>query len=500
MTDAFADINPRPLVAATKPFYAGSARQLLFDDFHLHLADRNHWDQIAWNVRFSNGPVEKSDGPIMVSDAPFEQSMAWISVMREAGGYRMWYNSSQSDRRGMRVSYAESDDGLTWRRPVLNLLEVDGCRDHNIVFEGGRDGSSPEMGSVFRDPAAEPGEEYKMVYAEWIDRRLFAAGQPSNGAMRGACSSDGIHWQRYRENFTTYYPDSQNAATWDPTLGRYVCYHRRLAGFAGLDAGPLQVEPQRRGRSVVRLDSDDFRTWSNPEPAIVPDLEDGLNTDVYNSAYSRHPDNDNAHYMFPSFYRHFEGTFEVQALTSRDNRSWARPCRDTFIALGVPGEFDCYIISVAPGIVPVDGDTWALYYRSGDGPHAGSRPVELDYEPESRVGRVTFGRDRVVGIEGSAEGGQFSLRPLAFEGSGLVINAEPTGPDPEIHVQLVSSETHDPIAGYTFGSCEPVRQDGLDQRLRWNGSAAIGEEVSRESLRLHFRIRSMRIYAFQFVD
>ena len=116
------------------------------------------------------------------------------------------------------------------------------------------------------------------------------------------------------------------------------------------------------------------------------------------------------------------------------------------------------------------------------------------------MGRVTFGRDRVVGIEGSPEGGHFSLRPLTWEGSGLVVNAEPTGPDPEIRVQLVSSETHDPLPGYTFETCEPVRLDGLDQRLGWNGSAVIGEEVSRESLRLHFRVRSMRIYAFQFVD
>ena len=60
MTDAFADINPRPLAEAPGPFPAGSARQPLFDDFLLHMADRNHWDQIAWNVRFSNGPVEKS--------------------------------------------------------------------------------------------------------------------------------------------------------------------------------------------------------------------------------------------------------------------------------------------------------------------------------------------------------------------------------------------------------------------------------------------------------
>ena len=497
----FSDINPRPIDRSTKPLFVGDARLLLFDDFLLHMADPAHWDQLTYGVHFSLGAVEKSKGPVMVSDAPCETSMAWLCVLREDGLFRMWYNSAQSDRRGMRVSYAESDDGLEWRRPALNALELKGCRDHNIVFEGGRDGNSAEFGNVFRDPVAQPGEEYKMVYTDWIDRRLFAASETSNGALRGACSPDGIHWQRYRENFTNHYADSQNVAMWDPTLECYVSYHRGLRTFAGLDAGSLQVASQRRGRAVVRLESTDFRLWSAPEVALLPDLQDGMNTDIYNSAYSRHPNNPHAHYLFPSFYRHFEGTFEVQALTSRDNKTWARPCRDTFIPLGAAGEFDCYIISVAPGLVAIDDDTWALYYRSGDGPHGGCRPVQIDYETASRVGRVTFKRDRVVGLEGRSDdgGGHFSTRPLASDGGRLVVNAEPTGPDPEIRVQLLSAETHDPIEGYSFDNCQPLVEDGLDMPVVWNGSDIVPENLARASMRLHFRVRSMRIYAFQFV-
>ena len=495
------DVHQRPLQRKPPPFPVGSVRQVLFDDFLLAMADRDHWDQLAYGIRFSLGRVEKHGSPVMKGDAPWEESSAWLNVLREEGRYRMWYHSGHSDRRGGRVSYAESEDGVHWEKSKLGLVEVGGSQDNNVVFEGGFNGVNPEFGNVFRDPNTEPGEEYKMVYAEWHGRFVFEVPgySPSNGTLRGASSPDGIHWTRYYENFLHHYPDSQNVATWDSTLEKYVAYHRSFSFYAGLDAGPLRVKGLRRGRAIGRMESDDFRRWSPSEIAVTPDLEDGLNTDIYNPSYSRHPDNVNAHYLFPSFYRHYEGTFEVQVCTSRDNRHWARPCRDTFVPLGAPGEFDCFIISVSPGIVQVDNDTWALYYRSGDGPHGGSHPIKLDYTVQSRVSRVTLKRDRVLGIEGRGEGGHFSTRPLSFEGTRLVVNAEPTGPDPELQVQFLSSDTNDPIDGYTFDRCQPINTDGLDIPVVWEGKERIGAEVSRESVRLHFKVRSMRVYAFQFL-
>jgi hypothetical protein len=425
---------------------------LLFDDFFLSTADRDHWDQIAYGITFSLGQVEKHGSPILEGDALWEESSAWLNVLREGARYRMWYHSGHSDRRGGRVSYAESADGIHWDKPKLGLIEIEGSRENNVVFEGGFGGISPEFGNVFLAPNAEPDEAYKMVYAEWLGNFVFEVPgySPSNGTLRGASSPDGIHWVRYYENFLGKYPDSQNVGCWDPALKKYVVYHRTHSTFAGLDAGALRIKEQRRGRAVGRMESEDFRQWGPSEAVLTADIDDGLNTDIYNSAYSRHPDNMNAHYLFPSFYRHYEGTFEVQVCTSRDNQNWARPCRETFIPLGAPEEFDCFIISVSPGIVPVDDETWALYYRSGDGPHGGSHPITLNYTPQSRVSRVTLKRDRVQGIEGRREGSHFSTRPLSFEGRRLVLNAEPTGPDPEIRVQLLSSETNDPLAGYTF--------------------------------------------------
>lgn len=493
------DVHPERYVRRQPPVDVGVRRQLLFDDFFLAMADHVHWDQLAHGIRFTLGTVEKHGGALLQGGAPWEKGTAWLCVLKEDGRYRMWYNSAHADRRGLRVSYAESDDGVHFEKPPLHRVSIDGDSANNIVFEGGFNGVSPELGNVFLDPIAPDEERYKMVYAEWDGPYIFDLYDSSNGTLRGAFSPDGIRWTRYLDNFLGGYPDSQNCATWDPTLETYVAYHRTAVDFAGMDAGGLRVRAQHRGRAVARMESDSFRLWSPSVPVLAPDAEDGLNTDIYNMAYSRHPDHMNAHYFFPSFYRHYEGTFHAQVATSRDNRHWSRFCRDTFIPLGEPGAFDSFIISVAPGFVPVDRDTGALYYRSGDGPHGGSHPITLNYTPQSRVSRVTLKRDRVIGIEGDREGGHFSTRPLCFEGDRLVINAEPNGPDPEIRVQLLSSETNDPIEGYTFETCRPITEDGLDIPVIWNGRDRIGAEIPRASVRLHLRIRSMRIYAFQFV-
>ncbi|MBI4552841.1 MAG: hypothetical protein HY710_11310 [Candidatus Latescibacteria bacterium] len=481
------------------PVDVGSRRQVLFDDFFLHMAAPAHWDQLAYGVRFSLGQVEKHGTPILEADAPWESGTAWLCVLKEDGRYRMWYNSSHADRRGLRVSYAESDDGIHFEKPILHRVAVAGSTENNVVFEGGFNGVSPELGTVFIDPVAPDAERYKMVYAEWDGPYVFELYDGSQGTLRGAYSPDGIRWTRYYENFLGRYPDSQNCACWDPTLEQYVVYHRTSNQFADVEAGSLRVKPQHRGRAVGRIESDSFRQWSPSVLVLAADSEDSLNTDVYNSAYSRHPDNVNAHYLFPSFYQHYEGTFHVQVAASRDNRHWGRLCRETFIPLGEPGAFDCFIISVAPGFVPVDHDTWALYYRSGDGPHGGSHPITLDYKPQSRVSRVTFKRDRIIGIEGDQRGGHCSTRPLCFDGERLMINAEPTGPEPEIRIQLLSSETDTPIDGYTFDTCQPITTDGLDSPVIWKNSDRIGTEVPRESVRLHVKIRSMRMYAFQFL-
>jgi hypothetical protein len=502
------DINQKRYAARLEACPCGTVRQLLFDDFLLCGGAR--YDQFHRNVRFSLGRLRKHGEAICEGEKPWEESSAWVCVIREGGKFRMWYNSAHAGHRGLVVSYAESDDGVHFERSRLGQIEWRGSRDNNIVYTGGHMGVSPELGNVFIDANAEEGESYKLIHSDWDGTFIFdlleRKGVYSSraGSLRGAYSADGLHWTRYVEDFLPYYPDSQNVATWDPSLRRYVIYHRRGSDYGGLQLPHLHVKPVGRGRSVGRIESEDFRNWSDSELALAPDLHDTLNTDIYNSAYSRHPDNPNAHYMFPSFYRHYEGCFEVQVCVSRDNRTWQRPVRDTFIALGKRGEFDCFIISVAPGFVSISDQEWALYYRSGNGPHRPNEHILKDMTEEekasiaSRVSRVVIRRDRVIGIEAGREPGHFSTRTLSFEGDRLCVNVEPTGANPEVKVQLLDATGATSLEGYTFEKCHPLRTDQVDGPVMWEGRDRIGPEVPRTGVRLHFWLRDMRLYAFQF--
>ena len=512
-------------IRARAEIAVGSRRQLLFDDFFLGRGSAKY-DSYPHNIRWTLGKVEKSSNQsLLFADKPWEDSIAWTCVLHDEGRHRLWYHL---DKQSARVKgklpeasvcgYAESDDGLNWKKPLFKHIERWGFPENNIVFDGGPDAWSMELGNVFKDPGALPKERYKMLYPCWESKAIYGAveGVPyvgQGGVLRGAHSPDGIHWTRYPHIFLGRYTDSQNVATYDPVLGKYVAYIRATSTYGDLDVGEHPVKATRRGRAVSRIESDDYRSWSYPELAFAGDFQDGLGVDFYNPGYAHYDGAENAHFLFPSALHHRDGRLQVQVAVSRDNRRWLRPTRDAFIPMGANGDFDDYWISVSPGFVPAGTDHLALYYRAMNTPHSGAVKHLAPKGRESRVGmgRVLFKRDRIVGIEAGPDEGAFWTRPLLFEGRRLVLNAEPTGPDPQLQVELVGVGVEPayrssrgkymddaPASGHTFEECIPLTGDILDGVMRWKRGADLGQ-WSGKPVRLHFRLSNMRIYAFQFV-
>src|SRR5438876_9241247 len=68
--------------------------------------------------------------PVLWPSQKWEPPFATVygSVLRDQGKFKIWYKS------GMGVGYAESEDGITWRKPTLELTMVDGDRS-NILFQ-----------------------------------------------------------------------------------------------------------------------------------------------------------------------------------------------------------------------------------------------------------------------------------------------------------------------------------------------------------------------------
>ncbi len=56
-----------------------------------------------------------------------------------------------------------------------------------------------------------------------------------------------------------------------------------------------------------------------------------------------------------------------------------------------------------------------------------------------------------------------------------------------------------PLSGFTFDESVPLARDELDGVARWKGQDEVGAWSGRP-VRLQFRLRAMRVYAFQFVS
>ncbi|MCX6621598.1 MAG: hypothetical protein NTY38_11090, partial [Acidobacteria bacterium] len=452
-----------------QPFHLRSRRQLLCDYTLVHRGRPEDGDY-PQNIRWSVGSVEKSPEPVYRPHLPWERGcFYWPRVLKDGARYRLWYNAAADETvNGVtqeydKVAYAESDDGVHWRTPKLGIIEWNGSKENNIVFNAGRPGGGQRAHGpcVFIDPTASPAERYKMMYGD------SPGGSPygSLAVLMGAHSPDGLHWKRYPQAFMVK-PDAQTGAGYDPHLGKYVAYVRGGSDYGEVVVPPDPIPKAARGRAVKRIESADFLHWTPPERCVEPDDQDPLDLDFYTNGYSEYPSADRVHFMFLAAFRGGAQQTDIQVAVSRDNRRWTRPVRKAFLTNGPQGSYDAGMIYVGPGIVDLGGDRMAVYTQCAALGKDSEERQKSPYHGFSR-GRAVFPRDRVIGIEAHGGEGFFCTRAFTFEGRRLVVNAEPTGSNARLTVEVASSEDSRPCAGYTFEDCQPIERDGINAEVAW---------------------------------
>ena len=118
-----------------EPIDIGSRRELFVDD---HLVER-----MSGGARLRlHRPVETDD--VFVHDTAWEGSRSmYHTVFRDGDRYRLYYRGSQIDLSAGKYAirynvtcYAESRDGIHWKRPELGLVEFRGSKKNNIILSG----------------------------------------------------------------------------------------------------------------------------------------------------------------------------------------------------------------------------------------------------------------------------------------------------------------------------------------------------------------------------
>ena len=111
--------------------HIGTDRQLFVDDFwmdetdgvvrRLHTPERREaaiWTEHPWEVRLSAYNLVFHDGE------------RWRMYYQCGGGLTTDYADANL------CAYAESDDGISWKKPSLGLIEFEGSTDNNLVYAG----------------------------------------------------------------------------------------------------------------------------------------------------------------------------------------------------------------------------------------------------------------------------------------------------------------------------------------------------------------------------
>ncbi len=418
---------------------------------------------------------------LLVPENPWESGWIgdYLSVIQEGGRVHMWYDASDRNAikapdQGMTgVAYAYStDNGATWVKPKLGVIEYGGSTENNLVIKG------VHGFHVFRNRPDAPADE---KYA------LFS-GQPNKLFVSG----DGFHWKAQgREPFLNMAGhsglDSQNVMFWDSRIKRYVAYPR------------INLPPFNR--TVGRSESPTLGDFPDPVVVLRRDSKDPPEMDFYTSAAIQYPFAADAYYMFPAAYHHWpspphpsnDGPLDVQFAASRDGLAWKRPDRRPVIRLGLKGEWDSGCMYAGYGLSR-DGEELSLYYTAHDVTHGAY--VKRGFLG-GKISRAIYRLDGFMSVDATYKGGSFTTPLIRFDGDLLQLNLDASAGG-WIRVELMGE--HDrPISGFTREDADQIPHNSVAATVSWKGVTDLSK-LKGQPIKLRFLMRDAKLFAFQFVS
>ena len=400
---------------------------------------------------------------VLVTDAPWEgNTCAYYTVFRDDDIYRMYYRASHSVesptqfRHADFSCYAESKDGIHWRKPKLGLFECHGSTDNNIIWSG----DATENFTPFKDanPDCAPDARYKAI------------GGLGEGGLYAFKSSDGIRWSLLSDKpvITNGSFDSQNVAFWDPVERLYRDFHRM---------------PRNGHRDVMTCTSKDFLTWTEPVFLEYPGApQEHLYTNAVRP-YFRAP-----HILlgFPTRYQPKNSQVEPILMASRDRRTFQR-WPQALIPITAPKDRDGNRSNyMTKGLVQlVDNDRELSVYAT----EAYARG------PDSRVRRFTFRTDGFVSVRSGDKPGELLTKPVTFAGSRLEVNFV-TRNGGKVRVELQGADGS-AIEGYALTNCTPLIGDEIGQAVSWKGAPGIAA-LAGKPVRLRFELKNADVFSYRF--
>ncbi|MDF9409151.1 hypothetical protein L7E55_12425 [Pelotomaculum isophthalicicum JI] len=442
----------------------GSRLEMFLDDYLIENSSR------GVNIRL-HSPIKREI--VLETNKPWEgPASAYYTVFKDGSIIRLYYRGfAISDTSENQVTcYAESTDGIHFNRPNIGLYEFKGSKNNNIIFMGYESHNFAPFLDI--NPNTKENERYKAIGARWpkingqFECQLHAFKSP-----------DGINWTRIRENpiRTKGAFDSLNVAFYDSSEQCYRLYSRNF-----------DVE----GYRIIQWStSKDFINWSDPQPNRYPP---GYPIEhLYTNATIPCP---GAEHIYLSFPKRFvperkkviecseNGVSDAVFMSSRDGALWNRFAEGWIRPDLDKKDWTHRSNMPAWGIIQVDPNEFSFY-------------ISENYcWPTNRLRRMTIRRHGFSSMHADYNGGEFTTRPLTFNGKHLILNYSTSA------VGFVKVEIQDqkgkPLPGYTLDDMLPLYGNELDSPVEWQTGSNIAS-LNGQIVRFRFFLKDADIYALR---
>ena len=426
----------------------------------------------------------RDEGAVFLFDKPWEGPFCGYStVMQNDDRFLLYYRGlpeAGADGTNREVTcVAVSDDGLHWSRPTLNIHEVDGARENNVILADAAPVTHNFSPFLDTRPGIDPAQRFKGL------------GGNEHTGLIAYTSPDGLHWTRLQEEpvVTGGMFDSQNVAFWSDSEQQYNCYLRTWTdgGYSGY-------------RTISRSTSPDFIHWSEP---VEMSFGDTPMEHLYTS--QTHP-----YFRAKNLYVAIAARFmpgrqvisDEQARQLGVNPRYFRDCSDAVLMTSRGGStYDRTFMEsfIRPGIGLenwVSRSNYPALNIVQTGPAEMSLYVNQNYaQPTAELRRYSMRLDGLASISAGATTGEWNTRPMIFKGDALEINFA-TSARGGIRIEIQDAQGN-PIPGFTLDDSIEQIGNEIDRIVRWKEGSNLSSLIG-QPIRLRFLMQDADLYAFRF--